>query len=186
VAVEVGVPGRVILLNGPPSCGKTTLARAMLPLLGGPWFHRSLDDFRAGYLERYWREDDGSLFARVLVGYLGALRAMALAGNNVVAEAVVTPDRTQLYADAFKGLPVVLVGVTCALTTAVEREHTRRDRLGGPLVLPADAFAAVHAGFDYDVEVDTTTGTPQTLASAVVNELPVAPRDGPHFNRRVL
>ena len=178
--------GRVVLLNGPPSCGKTTLARAMLPLFGAPWFHRSLDDFRAGYLEQFWREDDGRLFERVVVGYLGALRAMALAGNDVIAEAVITRDRTPLYADAFTGIPLVLVGVRCELMTAIGRENVRDDRLRGPLVLPADAFAAVHAGLDYDVDVDTTTATPDVLAASVVERLrDLTPRDGSRLGDRI-
>ncbi|MGZ4677627.1 MAG: phosphotransferase-like protein [Acidimicrobiia bacterium] len=163
--------GRVILLNGPPSCGKTTLARALVKASSEPWFHRSLDDFRAGYLDRFWRSDNGVLFEQVMRGYLGALQAMALEGNDIIAEAVITPDRRDLYRNAFDGLPVILVAVRCPLELAVQRERDRIDRANGPLDLPADAFAAVHAGLEHDLDVDTSLDTPETVATRLEPQL---------------
>ena len=163
--------GRVVLLNGPPSCGKTTLAQALVRTSNEPWFHRSLDDFRAGYPDRFWRSDDGSLFDRVMLGYLGALRAMALVGNDVIAEAVITPDRRARYSAVFHGLPVILVAVRCPIDVAVQRERNRADRIRGPLELPADAFAAVHAGVEHDLDIDTSLDTPETLAAQLERRL---------------
>lgn len=163
--------GRVVLLNGPPSCGKTALANALLDALEEPWFHRSLDDFRAGYLDRFWHTDDGALFERLMHGYLAALRAMALAGNNVIAEAVITATRVPLYSSSFDGLPVILIGVRCPLEIAVRRERKRTDRLSGPLDLPPEAFAAVHAGIDYDLDVDTSIEGAEQLAARLAPRL---------------
>jgi len=164
--------GRVVLLNGPPSCGKTALARALVTASSRPWFHRSLDDFRSGYLDRFWRSDSGVLFEQVMRGYLGALRAMALEGNDIIAEAVITPDRRALYRNAFDGLPVILVAVRCPLELAVQRERDRIDRVNGPLDLPADAFAAVHSGLKHDIDVDTSLDTPEVLAARLEPQLP--------------
>jgi len=163
--------GRVVLLNGPPSCGKTALARALVSASSDPWFHRSLDDFRAGYLDRFWRRDNGVLFEQVMRGYLGALHAMAVEGNDIIAEAVITPDRRALYRTAFDGLPVILVAVRCPLDVAVQRERDRTDRVSGPIALPAEAFAAVHAGLEHDLAVDTALDTPETLAAYLEPQL---------------
>jgi chloramphenicol 3-O-phosphotransferase len=84
--------GRVLLLNTPPSCGKTSLACALRDILDEPWLHLSLDDLSRGCKSEFWLTDDGSLFERVLVAYLGALRSLALAGNDVSSEAVMTPS----------------------------------------------------------------------------------------------
>ena len=166
------LPGQVVLLNGPPSCGKTTLARALRGLLPRPYFHLSLDDFRSGYEQEVWQHDDGHMFQRVMVGYLGALREMALAGNHVIAEAIVTPDRLVLYLDAFAGLSVIFVGVRCPLDVAVARESKRSDRMKGPVDLPEDAFNAVHAHGTYDLEVDTSTRSATDIATDIASALP--------------
>jgi chloramphenicol 3-O phosphotransferase len=171
MVINAPAVGRVVLLNGPPSCGKTTLARALLPQLDDPWFHRSLDDFRAGYLDRYWLADDGTLFERVVHGYVGALRAMAVAGNNVIAEAVITPARAELYATTFRDLPVVVVAVRCPLELARERERARDDRVRGPIALPADAFEDVYRSVAHDVEIDTSVGAPDVLARVLAARL---------------
>jgi chloramphenicol 3-O phosphotransferase len=165
--------GRVVLLNGPPSCGKTTLARALQTELVEAVFHRSLDDFRAGYREADWLTDDGSLFERVMVGYLGALKAMANAGNDVVAEAVVTPSRLNLYLESFAGVSVVFVAVRCPIDVARAREAQRTDRVRGPIDLPADAYEAVYSHGAYDIEVDTSTGSTAAIARELAAQLQV-------------
>jgi len=45
--------GKIILLNGSSSAGKTTLARALQQKLDEPWQHIALDQFRNGMSGRY-------------------------------------------------------------------------------------------------------------------------------------
>ena len=45
--------GRIILLNGSSSAGKTTLAITLQQLLPDPWHHIALDQFRDGLGGRY-------------------------------------------------------------------------------------------------------------------------------------
>ena len=59
--------GRLVFLNGIPSSGKSALASALHELLDEPYYYRSLDHFRAGYLDRYWLADDGTLREPVAV-----------------------------------------------------------------------------------------------------------------------
>jgi hypothetical protein len=40
-----------------------------------------------------------------MTGYLGSLAKLACAENDVVAEAVIVPERVALYADAFRDAP---------------------------------------------------------------------------------
>jgi chloramphenicol 3-O phosphotransferase len=160
--------GRVALFNGPPSTGKTSLVQALQERVAGAWFHLSLDDFRAGYTERSWDGLDGQLFDRVLSGYLGSLREMALNGNDVMAEAVLTPDRRVLYDSTFHEVPMLLVSVKCDREVAIRREAARTDRRHGPIDLPAGDYAAVYEGLAYDLEVDTTTGEPGEWVDVVL------------------
>jgi len=163
--------GRIVLLNGPPSSGKSSLTRALQAALPTPWFHRSLDDFLAGYQDRWLVVDDGSLFNRVMAGYLGSLRQLALAGNDILAEAVITPSRRALYQTQLTGLSVTMIAVRCSYEEALRRERQRGDRRGGPIDLPADEFHAVYEGLVYDVEVDTESSNPEQLAEWVAQQL---------------
>jgi chloramphenicol 3-O phosphotransferase len=159
----------LLLLNGSPSAGKTTLTKAVQERAPMPLFHRSLDDFFDGYPP----ERRSGLFERVVTGYLGALRAMVLAGNNVVAEAVMIPERVGLYFDTFAGLDVLLVGVRCPLGICQQREAVR-DRLGGPLDLDVEWFRTVHE-VPYDLEVDMSSEDSLEAAAEQVIELLQAP-----------
>jgi len=156
--------GRVVLFNGPPSSGKTSLVNSLREEMAEPWFYLSLDDFRSGFSERWWFEDRGQLFERVMSGYLGSLLQMSKAGVDVLAESVITPARQHLYESTFGETPMLLIGVMCPLDVAIEREGARNDRLRGPIELDAQEYDAVHAGLSYDIEVSTTAGNPSELA----------------------
>lgn len=145
-----------MLLNGSPSAGKTTLATAVQRFAETPLFHRSLEDLLAGYPARFRREDP-ALFERVMTGYVHALAALVRAGCDVVAEAVIIPERLELYHEALKDVPVLLIGVRCSLEVAQERERARTDR--SPLDLDVPWFESVHH-IPYDVEVDTSSDPP--------------------------
>lgn len=168
VSTPVSSYGRLAFFNGPPSSGKTSLVNSLQEELAEPWFHLSLDDFRAGYSSRWWIESDDHRFDILVSGYLGSLREMALAGNDVLAEAVMTRERRHLYDHVIGDLPIVLIGVKCSWEIALRRETTRTDRRGGPIHLPADYFAAVHEGLTYDLEVDSSVKNPTELAEELI------------------
>jgi chloramphenicol 3-O phosphotransferase len=160
--------GHIAFFNGPPSSGKTSLVNSLRESLADPWFHLSLDDFRAGYSEQTWANDHADLFDRVLAGYLASLREMALLGHDILAEAVITPSRQSLYESSLGEMPIVLVGVRCDWEVAVQRESDRTDRRHGPIDLPLEDYVAVHAGLIYDFEVDTSSESPEDLATKLV------------------
>ena len=157
--------GRVVLFNGPPSSGKTSLVRSLQRELSEPWFHLSLDNFRSGYSEQWWDIDNGRLFHRVMNGYMASLRELAVTGNDVLAEAVITPSRQELYRLVFGDLPVVLIGVHCDRDVAIHRERIRTNRRRGAIDLPLLEYEDVHTGLVYDVNVDTSSESPEELAA---------------------
>jgi chloramphenicol 3-O phosphotransferase len=174
--LEQSSPGWIVLLNGTSSAGKSTLARALHELLPEPYYYRSLDHFRQGYADRYWLADDGTLFRRVMHAYLLSLRALASLGHNVIAEAVITPDRLDMYLSLFTECPVFLVGVRCPLEVAQRREWARTDRFSGPLDLAALNADQVHAHGHYDLEVDTSLCKPGEAARRIIAALASPPR----------
>ena len=81
-------PGRVILLNGPSSSGKSSVGRALLPLMEDPWFLVPVDAINALRSTEPRRELDDAELAEVLArtrrGYHRVIAALASAGNDVV------------------------------------------------------------------------------------------------------
>jgi chloramphenicol 3-O phosphotransferase len=151
----MGTP--VVLLNGIPSAGKTTLARALCRALDEPAFHLSLDDFRMGIPERWWTGPGvAELFGKMMRSHLQALDAVAAEGVPVIAESIVLPVNRSLYQALFDRHDVLLIGVRCPLRVAQERERSRGDRVDGPIDLDVADFSLVHQQ-SYDLELDTST-----------------------------
>jgi chloramphenicol 3-O phosphotransferase len=178
---------RVVVLNGPSSAGKTTLAagfRNQRAASGEFWFSTGIDDFLAKLpsewfsvgLEsgpyaaegvRFERTDRG-LEVRVgregrnlIRAYQFGVAAAAGAGLNVIVDEVVI-DRTSWddWTTSLAGLHVVWVGVRCSLGVAEQRERSRPERFNG---LTRGQSTTVHEYAQYDFEVDTTTRSRQEV-----------------------
>ncbi len=183
--------GHVIYLNGASSSGKTTLARALQGVLPEPYYHLSVDAFAGMLIRRpglggVWDGDVvGPKFGR---GFVGCVRAMARAGNNIVVDDVLCESyRYDGKVDALTGLDllkqrvralepfsVLYVGVFCDLGELERRERARGDRSPG---LARFQHGRVHAHSVYDVTVDTSRQRVAECASAVLRALarPPAP-----------
>ncbi len=180
---------RVVILNGPSSSGKTTLATAFRDqraAAGDLWLLTGIDDFLAK-LPTEWQAvgsewglfaADGVRFERsdlgleVRVGTVGrqlirayqsGAAAAAGAGLNVIVDEVVI-DQTSWddWTTALAGLHVVWVGVRCSLEVAQQRERSRQNRYAG---LTRGQAAAVHRFAQYDFEIDTTTRSESEVLS---------------------
>jgi chloramphenicol 3-O phosphotransferase len=172
-------PGRLVVLNGPSSAGKSTLAAALVECLDTPWhvlpvdlLHatRSRPDLR-GVTDIAW--DD--VVAATRRGYHRAVAGMVRGGCDVIADHVLSePWRLADLHAVTDGLDVLLVHVTCAPEVLVSREESRGDRDVGT----AEAqLAAVFAHRDCDLTVDTTSATPETCAAAVADLVDRPPVD---------
>lgn len=159
--------GHVVFLNGPPSVGKSSTARALQHMLGTEHFYLGLDEYRRGYLDRVWIPDDGTLFQRMVAPFLHNLATLARAGHDVIAESMVSPDNEDLYLREFSDLQVLFVGLECPLEVAQERELQRRDRRQGPMELDHPLFHELHEHDFYDLRLDTSAMTPVEVAARI-------------------
>lgn len=163
-------PGRIILLNGASSSGKSSLARALQDALAEPFWHFSIDhliDARVLPRERVQRGDFSwaDLRAPFFDGFHRCLPALAGAGNNLIVEHIVETrewmDRLLRLLGAFD---VFFVGLHCPLPELERRERERGDRRPGEA--RAD-FTTTHAFCTYDFEV-TSTAPPAENARALI------------------
>jgi chloramphenicol 3-O phosphotransferase len=166
----------VIFLNGTPSAGKSSTARALHELLERPHYYLGLDEFRRGYLDRVWLADHGDLFQRMVEVYLQTLAVLVRGGHDVIAEAMLMPRNEQRYLELFAGLPVIFVGITCDFEVTLQREAARDDRRKGPMELDLPELHTLHDHGCYDAVVDTTSITPRQAAEQILPVLDDPPR----------
>ncbi|CAB4953375.1 unannotated protein [freshwater metagenome] len=164
-------PGRVVLLNGPSSSGKSSIAEAMLDLLPGPWFHVPVDAVNAMRSTPRQAPLDDEALAEVLErtrrGYHRVLAALAEAGNDVIADYPLSePWRLDDLLVVLDGIDVTLVDVVCSNEELERRERARADR---PRGLASSQRVYEHG--DRDVTVDSSAALPAECAWRVVDSM---------------
>ncbi|MGK5683174.1 chloramphenicol phosphotransferase CPT family protein [Actinoplanes sp. URMC 104] len=165
-------PGRIILLNGASSSGKSSIGRALLPLLADPWFLVPVDAIGAMRSTVHTRVLDeaeiGDMLRRTRLGYHRAVAALASAGNHVIMDYPLSERwRVADLLTTLAGYDVTLVEVRCSPEELERRERARGDR---PLGL-AGSQTLVYEHGEYDIAVDTTTAGPGECARTIVREL---------------
>ena len=173
-------PGKIIILNGASSSGKTTILRAVQNLMDEPYLDAGIDRFIWMLPKRYLNRplwDDvlgqatqaGAAGQRLFRGMHRAIRELALCGNNVLADHVlVEPDWVEQCASLFCDLPAYLVGVRCPLDVLEQRERSRKDRTLGQAKAQ---FPLVHKVAVYDLELDTSLLSVETCAFEIKRRL---------------
>ena len=179
--------GRIVILNGAPRAGKSSLARA-IQQGPGRWIVWGVDAFNATLPEALRpgiglrpggeRPELEPVVARLYRGYFAALAALAHEGFDVVADLGLHADYAApfdpvgILREALAGLDVLFVGIDCAVETVMARRNADpRDGFyaAGPGV-PAPVACwqwAVHQGHDYDLRLDMGVLTPQEGAARI-------------------
>lgn len=162
--------GKIILLNGASSSGKSTLARALQASLEEPFWHFSIDHIRdAGVLplerirngEFSWSAMRPAFFD----GFHHCLPVLAEAGNNLIVEYVVESEAwLKCLVELLSHVDVFLVGVHCPLQELERRELARGDRRVGDARKDQEV---VHGFCDYDFEIDSTRPTGRNVNDLV-------------------
>lgn len=172
---ETAAGGLVVLLNGTSSSGKTSIARELLTLLDGTWFHMPVDAFhsmRGG--QDIPDEELQAEIDRTAKGFHRAVAGMAAGGNHLVVDHPISRRWRMLdLLDLLVPENTVLVGVRCPLPELERREVERGDRQSG---LAAMQYPHVHAHGPHDIDVDTSVHSPQECARRIRDFLPQRPR----------
>jgi chloramphenicol 3-O phosphotransferase len=161
--------GRIIFLNGTSSSGKTSIAEQLQLILDPPHFHMSVDAINSMRAKQKTLDLDAAelaaALARTRAGFHRAVAAMAHAGNDVIADHVLSEQWRLLDClEVMAGLEVVFVGVRCSPDELDRRERARGDREPGQAAGQQDQ---VHAHGCYDLECDTTNASPRECAEQI-------------------
>jgi len=151
--------GKVILLNGASSSGKSTIAKALQAAIDQPFWCMSIDHFNAAKMLPQERIASGEypwkdLRQKFFDGFHRCLPALATAGNNLIVEPIIeTPKWMSDLLELLAGLDVFFVGVHCPLEVLEERERARGDRRLGEA---RTDFETTHGFCTYDFELNST------------------------------
>ncbi len=145
--------GRIILLNGTSSAGKTTLAHALRPKLPASFCYYASDQLADSGFRPNDPEARHAGRERFFAGFHQSIPAFARAGLDLLVEHIV---EEQSWADtlmqALRTFDVFWVGVHASVDAITARERQRGDRMIGEALF----HLRTHAFCRYDCEVDTT------------------------------
>jgi chloramphenicol 3-O phosphotransferase len=151
-------PGKIILLNGASSSGKSTLAASLQSTLDEPFWHYSIDHLLAANVlpnarlqkgDFAWQDLRPAFFA----GFHMSIPALVNAGNNLIVEHIVETDEwMRRLVGVLCNLDLFFVGLHCPLEELERRERLRGDRRIGEA--KAD-FENTHRFCTYDIEVSS-------------------------------
>ncbi len=161
------VPGKIIVINGPSSAGKTTLALALQRQFDIPFIRFSFDlflDHKAFPMEqiRNGTFSWDSMRPSVFRGIHQCLPALATAGNSIIFDHIIeTKAWLHNLISLVSELDVFFVGVHCSLHELERREQQRGDRRTGEA---RQDFETVHSITSYDLELNCENALEENVA----------------------
>jgi chloramphenicol 3-O phosphotransferase len=198
--VDDNQPGAIVILNGAPRSGKSSIVRVIQESFDGVWMNLGVDVFMRevappsirpgiGLRPGGERADLEPLIPRLYAAMYEAMAAQSRLGLNVVTDVGHHDHYTKplgVLRDCAKrllGLPVLFVGVRCSLEVIMQRRAEGQPGREGAYVKGTadDPFPApvrrwqddVHKPGIYDLEVDTTSTSPEHCADTIRKHLEV-------------
>ena len=193
--LEVGTPGQIVILNGPPRSGKSSIATVIQNTFEGVWMNLGVDRFKPMTPDRYQpgiglrpggeRPDLEPLIVLLYRAMYGAIAVHSRLGLNVVVDVghhdayAVPRGILPTCARQLTGLPVLFVGVRCPLAVIMERRRATwglRSADNGAVPEAVRLWQqAVHVPGIYDLEVDTSLLSAEGCADAIRQRLDNGP-----------
>jgi chloramphenicol 3-O phosphotransferase len=193
--LQVDKPGQIIILNGTPRSGKSSIATVIQNTFEGVWMNMGVDRFMQMTPERYRpgiglrpggeRPDLEPLIVTLYQAMYEAIAAHSRLGLNVVVD-VGHHDAYSIprgilpsCARILSGLPVLFVGVRCPLEVVMQRRIATWNsgyEEDGSVPKPVRLWQqAVHIPCIYDLEVDTSVLSSEECAALIRQRLEEEP-----------
>jgi chloramphenicol 3-O phosphotransferase len=184
--------GRVLVINGTSSSGKTQLVQAVQAVSEGPWISAGIDTFW-NMIPTRWLEPGpfsaeglsfseeercgvmrvrtrcGPLIHRVAHGMRHCAAALARAGCDVVCDDAFLDSSWPVdWASTLDGIDAWLIGLHCRADVLDARERARGDRRPGEARGQADV---IHAGIPYDLSYDSSACSAEMMAKDILKAI---------------
>jgi chloramphenicol 3-O phosphotransferase len=188
--IQANRPGQIIILNGTPRSGKSSIAAVIQRKFEGVWMNLGVDRFMEMTPERYRPgiglrpggecPDLEPLVVTLYHAMYETIAAHSRLGLNVVVDVGhhdaysvprgILPD----CARRLEGLPVLFVGVRCPIEVIMERRRVTGWPVpeDGSVPIPVSWWQrAVHVPGVYDLEVDTSVSNSEECADMIRQRL---------------
>ena len=188
------MPGQIVILNGAPRSGKSSIATAIQNMFEGTWMNLGVDRFKPMAPDRYQpgiglrpggeRPDLEPLIVLLYHAMYEAIAAHSRLGLNVVVDVAhhdsYSRPRGILLSSARQllGLPVLFVAVRCPLPVMMERRRATWGVNTADGTVPAAVRLwqdTVHVPGIYDLKVDTAALSPEACAGLIRQRLDTGP-----------
>ncbi|MBI1296271.1 chloramphenicol phosphotransferase [bacterium] len=189
------LPGQIIILNGAPRSGKSSIAAVIQETFDGVWMNMGVDRFMAMTPQRYQPGiglrpgGEAPQLEPLIVMLYAAMYESIAAHSRMGLNVVVDVGHHDFYsrplhilpacARQLQGLPVLFVGVRCPLDVIMQRRRATgwtTDSAADPVPLPVQRWQdAVHQLGLYDLEVDTSQHSAEECATIIRQRLQVGP-----------
>ncbi|TWE10400.1 chloramphenicol phosphotransferase CPT family protein [Rudaeicoccus suwonensis] len=183
--------GQVIVLNGSPRAGKSSIATAIQESFPGVWMNVGLDTFKNATPEKFQpgiglrpggeRPDLEPLVMSLYLAMYESIAAHTRRGVNVVADTTHHDSYSRplnvlaACASIVADVPVLFVGVRCPIDVVMQRRIATWGsgyEADGSIPPPVLRWQeAVHRSWTYDMEVDSSRATPKECATAISDHL---------------
>ncbi|PZQ99687.1 MAG: chloramphenicol phosphotransferase [Cereibacter sphaeroides] len=172
--------GRIIVLNGVGSVGKSSVARAMQKLSPVPLLHVQMDSFLEMLPEALQDGPEGFAYRegphgvqitsgpagqRLIRGMHHAVAALAGQGNRLIFDTVMEARGMEECRRLFTPLGAFFVGLMAPLEVIEARELARGDRMIG---LARWQYGRMPEVGSYDLAIDMTQASPNAAARQVL------------------
>jgi len=189
-------PGQIVILNGPPRSGKSSIVEVIQARFDGVWMNLGVDSFMRMTPARFRpgvglrpggeRPDLEPVVVTLYRAMYEGIAAHSRLGINVVVDAVhhdgysVPRHILRTSARQLQDLPVLFVGVCCPVEVAMRRRRATWGGVGynqgGSVPNPVELWhEAVHTPGSYDLEVDTSVLRAEECADLIASRLALGP-----------
>jgi chloramphenicol 3-O phosphotransferase len=183
-------PGHIVILNGAPRSGKSSIAKAMQDVANEPWLNLGVDAQIATLPARLRpgiglrpggeRPDLEPLVVHLYAALYDSIAAHSRQGFNVVADVGHHDGYSRplgIIGDCARrlaGLPVLFVGIRCPIDVIMARRNADPQgyATGDAVPEPVQRWQdAVHVPSIYDLEVDTSRLSPGDCVQTIMEAL---------------